>query len=265
MPPPTAAFNPAIVLPQTPQTPYAIATPNLSHLQLFRPLGASGANIIDTSNLVLAHPDSLSAVHLPTASFPERCLDAFYRFFHGAHPFVLPREFFNRVAKDGSLDHLTAAMRYVGSLYLEPGPSRAALLEEALRLAYEPLVPKDGFLVQTLLLLILGLDGSAQQEKARQLLTDVERIAVQIALNTRPFATVHGRGIPVLEESWRRTWWDLFVVDGMIAGVHRQTNFSLFDIPSDVALPCEEHQYLAGVWLPLSSAVPLMPEGVANV
>jgi hypothetical protein len=33
----------------------------------------------------------------------------------------------------------------------------------------------------------------------------------------------------------------------MIAGVHRVTTFALFDISADVALPCEEHQYLSGV------------------
>ncbi|KAI1267207.1 hypothetical protein F5Y18DRAFT_425051 [Xylariaceae sp. FL1019] len=59
-------------------------------------------------------------------------------------------------------------------------------------------------------------------------------------------ATTHGGGNPRLEESWRRTWWDLFVVDGMIAGVHRQTNFLLFDIVADVGLPCEEQEFLSG-------------------
>ncbi len=183
-------------------------------------------------------------------SMEDRCLDSFYRNFFASHPFVLPQEFLLDIAgaSASKLDHLLAAIRYVGSLYLDyAGPARATFFEEALRLAYDPSTARDGFLVQTLLLLLTALDGSCQQEKARQLLADAERIAVQIALNTRPFATMHGRGVPVLEESWRRTWWDLFVVDGMVAGVHRQTNFLLFDVPADVALPCEEHQYISGV------------------
>lgn len=102
------------------------------------------------------------------------------------------------------------------------------------------------------MLLIIGLDGSGQQEKAREMLADAERIALQISLNTRSFATMHGRGLSVLEESWRRTWWDLFVIDGMIAGTHRATNFLLFDIPADVGLPCEEHQYLGNVSFPFA-------------
>lgn len=138
-------------------------------------------------------------------------------------------------------------MRYVGSLYIDAGPARAMYLDEAVRLCYLPSTPKDGFLIQALLLLVVTLDGSCEQEKARGFLADCERIAIEIALNSRDFAVLHGQGNPILEESWRRTWWDLYVCDGMVAGVHRVTNFLLFDVAADVALPCEEHQYLTGV------------------
>jgi hypothetical protein len=33
----------------------------------------------------------------------------------------------------------------------------------------------------------------------------------------------------------------------MIAGVHRDTDFALFDVSVDVDLPCEEWQYFSGV------------------
>ncbi|KAG6365519.1 hypothetical protein INS49_007130 [Diaporthe citri] len=164
-------------------------------------------------------------------------------------PFGTPiKEYFVRHLRETGqkLDHLQAAMRYVGSLFMDVGPARASYLDEALRLCYSPSTPKDGFLVQTLLLLIVALDGSCQQDKARDLLTDCERIAVEIGMNTRQFATMNGRGNPILEESWRRTWWDLYVIDGMVAGVHRVTNFLLFDLTADVALPCEESEFLLG-------------------
>lgn len=242
MPHSMAAFNPPIALPQTTQSGFVPV--NLSNLQVFR-FGSN--NGLDSANLVLGQHSAGIPAQIPIPTIPERCLDSFYHHFHAAHPFVLPKDWLLRLAKDGNMEHLLAAIRWVGCLYVDVGPSKAMFYDEALRLAYEPTVRKDGFLVQTLLLLLIGLDGSRQQEKARQLLADVERIALEIGLHTRPFATMNGRGIPVLEESWRRTWWDLYVVDGMIAGVHRQTNFLLFDIASDVALPCEEHHYLSGV------------------
>lgn len=241
---PVSGFNPAVVLPDTESvSPYSGPPGNLANLQVFRNpfLAANGA----TRAMALATAPPTQQM----PSLPERCFEAFYHFFHAGHPFVLPREPMLRLLNDGKtqLDAVVAAMRYIGSLYIDAGPARAMYLDEAIRLCYLPSTPKDGFLIQALLLVIIALDGSCQQERARELLADCERIALEINLNTRSFAAMHGRGDPVLEESWRRTWWDLYVCDGMIAGVHRVTNFLLFDIAADVALPCEEHQYLTGV------------------
>ncbi|KAF3345908.1 hypothetical protein HYQ45_000795 [Verticillium longisporum] len=234
------------VLPNTPQAAYA-ATPHLSdihNLQLYRPFG--NPNGYQSNQLSLSHHGGLIPTQGPAQTPAERCLDSFYRHFHAGHPFVLPKAWLFRVLGDADIEPLLAAMRWVGSLFVDVGPARAAFFDEAIRLVQDPSTKKDGFLVQALTLLIVGTDGSCQQEKARQLLADAERIALEIELNTRAYATVHGRGIPILEESWRRTWWDLYVVDGMVAGVHRQTNFLLFDVPADVGLPCEEHQFLSG-------------------
>lgn len=244
-----AAFSPAVVLPDTqPASPFVTSSQQVSNLQLYRNPFAAAATV-NGRNLALAPTSAHAAVAPPAPSLPERCFDAFYHFFHSGHPFVLPRDALLRIVKEGTtkLDALITAMRYVGSLYIDAGPARAHYLDEAIRLCYQPTTPKDGFLVQALLVIIIGLDGSCEQERARELLADCERIAIEINLNTRPFAAMHGRGNPVLEESWHRTWWDLYVCDGMIAGVHRVTNFLLFDIAADVALPCEEHQYLSGV------------------
>lgn len=227
-------------------------------LQAFR--GNAFATTSNGSNmsLVSAHagPSASGAargISLHQPSLAERAVDAFYFYFHPGHPFVLPKEYLLRLSKEQDLRHLMAAIRYIGSLYLEQpggsGPTRATFFDEAVRLAYAPTTPRDGFLVQTLLLLAIGLDGDCQQDRARQMLAVLERTALEINIHMREYATLHGRGNPVVEESWRRTWWDLYVVDGMIAGVHRATTFLLFDVPSDVGLPCEEAQYLSGVCL----------------
>jgi hypothetical protein len=179
----------------------------------------------------------------------ERCIEGFFRFFHGGHPFVLPRESLQPIAKGGTIEPLLAAMRWVGSLYIpvDQESHRQHLKNTALRLASDPQQTQDAFLLQAKMVLIVGLDGSTENEKARELLGEAERMVLQLGMNSRSFATLNGQSTPVIEESWRRTWWDLFVIDGMIAGVHRATNFLLFDVPADVSLPCEEHQYLAGV------------------
>lgn len=249
MPPAMAAYHAASVgsVGPTPPAMTFNGAPHLSHvtnLQLYRPYG--NTNGYHGAQLALNHQGLIPA-QVPVQSPAERCVDSFYRHFHAGHPFVLPKEWFFRILADTNVEPLLAAMRWVGSLFVDVGPARAAFYDEAMRLVQDPSAKKDGFLVQALILLIVGTDGNCQQEKARQLLADAERIALEIELNSRSFATVHGRGIPILEESWRRTWWDLYIVDGMVAGVHRQTNFLLFDVPADVGLPCEEHQFLSGV------------------
>ncbi|KXX80485.1 Proline utilization trans-activator [Madurella mycetomatis] len=244
--PAVPGFSPAIVLPD--QSPVSYATPSpLTNVGLFR---NPFAQAMDANTMALTTAQTVSQqVQPPVPTLAERCFDAFYHFFHASHPFVLPKEFLLRMLKEGTTPNINvvmAAMRYIGSLYVDAGPARATYLDEAIRQCYLPSTEKDGFLIQALLLLILGLDGSYEHGRARELLADIERFAVEIDLNKREFARMHGRGNPVLEESWRRTWWDLYVVDGMISGVHRITKFLLYDIEADVGLPCEEQEYLTG-------------------
>ncbi|OAA62040.1 c6 zinc finger domain containing protein [Niveomyces insectorum RCEF 264] len=238
------AGNPLGTSAATSTTLSAMPASSMSHMHLYR---NPFSNTYNNANVAVGNSLAFAAVP-PVPTLADRCLDAFYHYFFNGHPFVLPKDVLLSLAKDSSINisHLLAAMRYVGSLYIDAGPARAMFFDEAIRLAYLPTCPKDGFLVQALVMLIVGLDGSCNQERARELLGDCERIAVEIGLNQRGFAAANGRGNPILEESWRRTWWDLFVVDGMVAGVHRMTNFLLFDVHADVALPCEEQQYLAG-------------------
>jgi hypothetical protein len=237
--PAMAGYNPVLGLAE-PMSPF-VATPGMpgAGVDLYRtPPFANGMSM-------MAYNQQNQAVAVQSVG--DSCIDSFYFHFFPGHPAVLPKPHLLRVAKERRLNHLLAAIRWAGSLYLDVGPSRATMLDEALRLVYAPDVEKDGFLVQALIILIIGLDGSCENDRARDILSDAERIAIEIGLYQRAYAANHSHGDHLLEESLRRTWWDLFVVDGMIAGVHRQTNFLLFDIVADVGLPCEEHQYLSGV------------------
>lgn len=148
--------------------------------------------------------------------------------------------------KNRHLPHLEAAIRFIGSFYVQSAmPSVFA--EEAIKLISEPTCPRDGFLVQANLLVAIGLDGSAELRQALFFLNRAERIALEIGLNQAHFAAFNGQGSSTFEESWRRTWWELFVVAGMIAGIHQQSSFGLYDVASSVLLPCEEHEYISGV------------------
>uniref|UniRef100_A0A8H7K7W3 Zn(2)-C6 fungal-type domain-containing protein n=2 Tax=Bionectria ochroleuca TaxID=29856 RepID=A0A8H7K7W3_BIOOC len=182
-----------------------------------------------------------------SSALSDRYLNSYYQNFHASHPFTLPKKYLFQFTNFAALEPLLCAIRWVGSLYVDRVFSRGQLLEEAYRKINDPNTPQDGLLVQAMLVLIVGLDGTRQLEAAKKLLADAGALAVKIGLNSHQFAIAHGRDNAVVQESWRRTWWDLYVVDGMIAGVHRATNFALFDVQADVQLPCEEWEYQSGV------------------
>ncbi|EHK99003.1 hypothetical protein M7I_5155 [Glarea lozoyensis 74030] len=143
------------------------------------------------------------------------------------------------------LEHLLAAMRYVGSAYVSSA-NTVALGLEAERLVYGADCPQDAYRVQAMLILTIGLDGYTYQEKALQILMDAQDLALKLRMNKREFAFLNSNGSQIAEESWRRTWWELYIVDGMIAGVHQKSDFRMKDMPNDVDLPCEEKEYLSG-------------------
>lgn len=177
----------------------------------------------------------------------ERYIDSFYENFYTAHPFIPPKEILLILAQKISLEPLFAAIRWIGSLFIDRDSSHSLLTDASHEIDSAPL--RNGFLVQAMLLVIIGLDGNRQEKKARQLMADARDISIQIKVNTDPFAVTNGQGIPILEESWRRTWWELYVVDALMSGVHQTNTFVLYDLPTDVGLPCEESQYLTGVSL----------------
>ena len=199
--------------------------------------------LLDASQEVV----SFDSKQLPSGlDIRERCIEAFFYHFYPAHPFLLPRGRFMAFRKERPLPHLEAAMRYVGSFYVAQAPTAAYGLE-AERSVYHMDCHRDGFWIQAMLILVIGLDGYTYQEKALQILIDAQNVALDLGMNKRDYATLNGRGSDVIEESWRRTWWEMYVVDGMIAGVHQRSSFRLNEVLSDVTLPCEEKDYLNGV------------------
>ncbi|KKY25919.1 putative c6 zinc finger domain containing protein [Diplodia seriata] len=106
-------------------------------------------------------------------------------------------------------------------------------------------------MVQALLLYAIGLKANDRGSMADDMLSKAIDIALAIGMNDREFAIRNGCGNRLLEESWRRTWWELYVADGFFAGVSQRTNFRLRDVPTDVPLPCEEVEYASG-YVPLS-------------
>lgn len=67
------------------------------------------------------------------------------------------------------------------------------------------------------------------------------------------FASQHGQGDPVLEESWRRTWWSIYITDAHISGNAHSYSTQTGAAQITAELPCEEQQYESGVSIEIPS------------
>ena len=262
-------FNSAVTPVPTAQVPAPLQVPAPRACPLVRPNGggaaAKASTNVNVPSGLLTPPEKMPLPSMDLSPYDigqemakfdqksepgwdmrEKCIEAFFYHFYPAHPFLLPRAEFMALRKVQPMKHLETAMRYVGSMYVEKAPTTALGLE-AERAVYEIDCVDDGYRVQALLILTIGLDGYTFQEKALQILVDAQDLALKLGMNQRDYAIVHGKASVVLEESWRRTWWELYIVDGMIAGVHQKSSFRLNEIESSVSLPCEEREYITGV------------------
>lgn len=197
----------------------------------------------------LAPLDPLTPPSINDAS-DQGLTNAFYTYFHPTHPFLPPQHCLG-LLEDWHTSNLKLAIRFVGSLYVRSAKQHE--YQKAFRhLIAQNALPMDGTRVQALLLFAIGLHMSDLEQESAEVMRDVAQLACELGMNRNEYAIHYGNGNPVLEECWRRTWWEVFVCDGFFAGVNPQ-HYALVlqGIKQDVFLPCEEVQFLAGVGDPL--------------
>lgn len=98
---------------------------------------------------------------------------------------------------------------------------------------------EDGFQVQCMLLLSISAHAHGNFAYAMSIVRSATELAVKLGMHRSCFATTHGQGSVVLEEMWRRTYWELFVVESLLSAQIEGTA-TLYEINSDVPLPCDE-------------------------
>ncbi|KAJ0418099.1 hypothetical protein BJY00DRAFT_194945 [Aspergillus carlsbadensis] len=214
-------------------------SPDLNILDLFQPLDLQTyqnfplpADTRDTFETPLTSP----------ATAHEPMIQLYYQNFHPSHPFTIPRRALNSPAAHLIPAYLISVMRYIGAHYY-PDPSlKQALRQPAYGFLADPTL-RDGFTVQALLLLAIVDHSSCQEQSAHRLLQMAANLALEIGLHHGGFALEQSYGHPVLEESWRRTYWELYIVDGLLAAMREQSPFRLYRQRASVLLPCAEKMY----------------------
>lgn len=177
---------------------------------------------------------------------PRDAFSAFFFYFYSSHPFCLPRQRLYELFKERRAPLLELAVQYIGSSFLPSVPTE--LYDRALEQSIQNQVyPKDGYSLQALLLFAIGLHAHNKVPRAAQIFNIAIELTLALGVNRPEFALVNAAGDRVLEESWRRTWWSMYVANGMMAAVNPGVQFRLKDSALDVALPCEDDNYLSGV------------------
>jgi hypothetical protein len=121
-----------------------------------------------------------------------------------------------------SLNHLLPIVHYIGSLF-EPDVPSSDLRKAAMKEINEPNLPPNGFTVQALLLTAIIVHSQDELLQARAILDRAIGLALELQMNSRTFANMERD--PVMAESWRRTYWFLYVTDAIFAGIRRASNF----------------------------------------
>ncbi|KAG0645793.1 Transcriptional regulatory moc3 [Hyphodiscus hymeniophilus] len=183
------------------------------------------------------HPSSASDHSISTSSSIEAkyLVNLFYTYFHPAHPILIPKPFYS---ERGYPNYLLQVVYFIGSHY------SSSISSDRLRaIAAEKVsdnAPKTTSMVQGRLLFAIALHGRNEIKEAQAMLARAVNLAEEIGMNEREFAATHGGQQSVEEESLRRTWWELYVVNSIMAAFWRKSEFNIHKFGSDVLLPCEE-------------------------
>jgi nicotinate-nucleotide pyrophosphorylase (carboxylating) len=182
------------------------------------------------------------------ASDADQLLGAYYGNFHSTFPVILPVDhLLQRLQKTHhGMDLVLLVIRFIGSLY-----TNSASSEQYYNIAYEKIweeeIPASGFSVQALMIFAIAQYHNNIKLEARQTLDMAICIAVKIRMNSKAFAYEKGEGNPVLEESWRRTYFFLHMTDQHLSISMANGFFEMLHVENDVDLPCDDEAYETGV------------------
>ncbi|KAF2476605.1 uncharacterized protein BDR25DRAFT_210137 [Lindgomyces ingoldianus] len=179
----------------------------------------------------------------------DELLTQYYTFFHTAHPCVLPRWSLQirRSSNPSSLDPLLPVLLYIGSIFTPSIPSTPLEITalQSLDSARARGTPSP-FFIQALVLYSIAVYWCDQTERALVLLDEAIQGAFELGMHKAEFGLQYGEGNPILEESWRRTWWMIYVTEAHVSGSTHTFPTKTGQVQTNTELPCEEYQYESG-------------------
>ncbi|KAH8426147.1 uncharacterized protein LDX57_003888 [Aspergillus melleus] len=180
--------------------------------------------------------EPLGAVETDLGVDSKHLVGVYYLHFHQAHPFLPPHDVFIQSAPPAYLVNL---VEYIGLHYLvNLVPDRTASLRANVEEADLDMVK-----VQALLLLSIILHARLHPIEAKICMAQAIQCSLELGLHCRGFSDSLETHDPVHAESARRTWWEIFILDTLMAAVQVEGSLQFtLEIP-DVPLPCEPENY----------------------
>ncbi|KAL4938723.1 hypothetical protein BDV06DRAFT_214885 [Aspergillus oleicola] len=171
-------------------------------------------------------------------------IQLYYQNFHHSHPFMVPRKTLDSLCCIIP-SYLFSIMRYIGAHYYPNLSLKEEYRQAAFSCLSDPTM-HEGFKVQALLLLAIVEHSNGHEHSAHRLIQAATNISLEVELNDSSYPAENSFGHAVIQESWRRTYWELYVIDGLLAAMGQQTSFRLYHQPVSMQLPCAESIYNGG-------------------
>lgn len=177
----------------------------------------------------------------------DRLLELFFENFWPSFPVVIPYHYLQarRLDEIHNMDELLLVLHWIGSIYAPWTPSEP-YYEAALQAISSIALPRTPFSVQALMLFAVAQCHSDRRHEAQKKVNLAVAIAIELRMNQKGFAQMYGEANPVLEESWRRTYYMLNVVDQHFAIISNSPIYTLLSMPNLVDLPCDDEFYESG-------------------
>ncbi|THC89899.1 hypothetical protein EYZ11_010650 [Aspergillus tanneri] len=178
-------------------------------------------------------------------------IQLYYQNFHRSHPLLVPRKALASPLLEKIPVYILSIMRYIGAHYY-PDPAFKEEFRQSAYMVVADSTISDGFKVQGMLLLAIVEHAHGQDDSAHQMMQTAINLALDLGIHRSSFAIENSASNFMMEESWCRTFWELYVVDGLLATVRNRISFRLYRQKTDVRLPCPEDIYNSG-----SAVVPI--------
>lgn len=168
-------------------------------------------------------------------------IDIYYTNFHPAHPILPPHRLLYRFNPPPYLEQV---IKFIGAHFTPAASSETYRPTVVSSVMDQDPSPEK---VQALLLLAIVLHSRNERGEAGNCLAQAMDLAYELGLHRKSFAETMCDGDPIREESLRRTWWELFIIEGMLTALGVRSSFTASNVPLEVPLPCEERIYQNGL------------------